>query len=51
MRALDLVNHKQEMMNYIEKLMSIDPMRSNYYADLREYKALTMLMLRLKNPS
>ena len=36
MRALDSVKHQEEMAKCIDKLPLIDPMRSSYYADLRE---------------
>jgi hypothetical protein len=50
MRALDLVKHQEEMMSYFDKLLSIDQMRSNYYADLRMYFGfLCMFSLGLKN--
>ena len=39
MRALDAVKHHDDMMKYLVELTAIDPMRSNYYADLREYQA------------
>jgi len=37
MRALDLVQHQDEMIKCIDKLPLIDPMRSSYYADLSEW--------------
>jgi len=36
MHALDPVFHLSEMISYLNKLVSIDPLRANYYADLRK---------------
>lgn len=35
MRALDPVSHYTEMTSYLRKLISIDPLRANYYTDLQ----------------
>ena len=36
MHALDPLTHCAEMTSYLSKLISIDPLRTNYYADLRK---------------
>ena len=34
MRTLDSVAHHKAIMNYLSKLVEVDPMRCNYYKDL-----------------
>lgn len=36
MHALDPLSHCTEMTSYLNKLIDIDPMRTNYYNDLRK---------------
>ena len=36
MHALDAKSHRAEITSYLNQLISIDPLRANYYNDLRE---------------
>ena len=37
MQALDPMQHHCEVLQYIEKLLEVDPMRKQYYRDLSKY--------------
>ena len=37
MRALDPLKYEVQTMDYVEKLIAVDPMRTNYYRDISKF--------------
>ena len=46
MRALDPLKYEKETIEYLDKLLLVDEMRTNYYKDLSELFPVKFLLLK-----